>query len=75
MTCCFARTAPFLGAIGHQRLAAAGFAAVLTGFSHLEENDKRSKGLNYKGCSAVSVSDLSQQFFDAFRKNPAFLAV
>ncbi|WP_148053227.1 hypothetical protein [Pseudomonas frederiksbergensis] len=66
---------PFLGAIGHQVLAAAGFAAVLTGFSHVEENDKRSIAFNYKGCSALSVSDLSQQFFDALRKNPAFLAV
>jgi hypothetical protein len=75
MTCCFARTAPFLGAIGHQVLAVSGFAAVLTGFSHVEENDKRSKGLNYKGCSALSVSDLSQRFFDAFRKSRAFLAV
>jgi hypothetical protein len=75
MTCCFAITPPFLGAIGHQVLAVAGFAAVLTGFSHLEESDKRSKALNYKGCSALSVSDLSQQFFDALVKSPAFLAV
>jgi hypothetical protein len=64
-----------LGAIGHQVLAVAGFAAVLTGFLHFEENDKRSKGLKYKGCSALGVSDLSQRFFDALVKSRAFLAV
>jgi hypothetical protein len=43
MTCCFAITPPFLGAIGHQVLAVTAFAAVLMGFSQSEENDKRSK--------------------------------
>jgi hypothetical protein len=33
---------PIFGAFCHQVLATAGFAAVLTGFSQFEENDKRS---------------------------------
>jgi hypothetical protein len=64
-----------LGAIGHQVLAAAGFVAVLTGFSQLKESDKRSQASKYKACSRASVSDLSQRFFDAFGKSPTLLAL